>query len=54
MKNGGKNKSVLFIILFSVCMYVCMYVYIYMYIYTQVHLKKKWNIVIFLVTYFKK
>ncbi len=28
MKNGGKNKSVAFIILFSV------YIYIYIYIYT--------------------
>ncbi len=33
MKNGGKNKSVAFIILFSVC--VCIYIYIYIYIYTH-------------------
>ncbi len=30
MKNGCKNKSVVFIILFSVC--VCVYVCVYMYI----------------------
>ncbi len=29
MKNGGKNKSVAFIILLSV--YVCIYIYIYIY-----------------------
>ncbi len=31
MKNGGKNKSVVFIILFSV------YIYIYIYIYIHTH-----------------
>ncbi len=39
MKNGGKNKSLLFC---SVC--VCMYIYIYIYIYTGTS-KKKMNIV---------
>ncbi len=28
MKNGGKNKSVAFIILFSVCIYIYMCIYI--------------------------
>ncbi len=28
MKNGGKNKSVAFIILFSVCIYIYICVYI--------------------------
>ncbi len=29
MKNGGKNKSVVFIILVSVCIYIYIYIYIY-------------------------
>ncbi len=33
MKNGGKNKSVAFIILVSV------YIYIYIYIYSRIYLK---------------
>ncbi len=35
MKNGGKNKSVAFIILFSV---YSIYIYIYIYIYTHIHI----------------
>ncbi len=50
MKNGGKNKSLLFC---SVC--VCMYIYIYIYTGTS---KKKIEycekVYFFLVTYFKK
>ncbi len=38
MKNGGKNKSVVFIILFSV------YIYIYIYIYTQPEFRKCWDV----------
>ncbi len=34
MKNGGKNKSVVFIILFSI------YIYIYIYIYIGFSVKK--------------
>ncbi len=33
MKNGGKNKSVAFIILFSVYTYIYIYIYIYIYAY---------------------
>ncbi len=32
MKNGGKNKSVVFIVLVSECVCVCIYIYIYIYI----------------------
>ncbi len=55
MKNGGKNKSVAFIILFSiyiyiyiymyVCMYVCIYIYIYIYIYMQIIIRNNWQII---------
>ncbi len=31
MKNGGKNKSVAFIILFSVYIYIYIYIYIYLF-----------------------
>ncbi len=43
MKNGGKNKSVAFIILFSEYIYiyiyvcVCMCVYMYVYIYNRLY-----------------
>ncbi len=42
MKNGGKNKSVAFIILFSVCVclyiYICVYIYIYVCIYIYIYI----------------
>ncbi len=36
MKNGGKNKSVAFIILFS--NYMCIYIYIYTHIYIYIYI----------------